>query len=186
VAVEKDLKPQAGSRRKIGPTDYHAAGVVYLPDEARFSYLLSLSESGSVGQAVNEAMRAIEKENPDLADVLPKSYHILESRTLASLLKTMASISMDKGGESEPDGRDIFGLIYEYFLGKFAMSEGQKGGEFFSLPSTSGRGAGGGLESGLVSGQEAAFRAPFGVCQFAGRRVSGFRGEQCREGGRGG
>ena len=179
MAVEKDLKPQAGSRRKIGPTDYHAAGVVYLPDEARFSYLLSLSESGSVGQAVNEAMRAIEKENPDLADVLPKNYHILESKTLAALLKTMNSISMDKGG-------DTFGLIYEYFLGKFAMSEGQKGGEFFSLPSTSGRGAGGGLESGLVSGQEAAFRAPFGVCQFAGRRVSGFRGEQCREGGRGG
>ena len=70
-------------------------------------------------------MRAIEKENPDLADVLPKSYHILESRTLATLLKTMASISMDKGG-------DTFGLIYEYFLGKFAMSEGQKGGEFYT------------------------------------------------------
>ncbi len=125
VAVEKDLKPQAGSRRKIGPTDYHAAGVVYLPDDARFSHLLSLPEGANVGQAVNEAMRAIEKENPDLADVLPKSYHILESRTLASLLKTMASISMDKGG-------DTFGLIYEYFLGKFAMSEGQKGGEFYT------------------------------------------------------
>jgi type I restriction enzyme M protein len=125
ASVEKDLKPQAGSRRKIGPTDFHAAGVVYLPDEARFSHLLSLPEGANVGQAVNEAMRAIEKENPDLADVLPKSYHILESRTLASLLKTMASISMDKGG-------DTFGLIYEYFLGKFAMSEGQKGGEFYT------------------------------------------------------
>jgi type I restriction enzyme M protein len=125
AAVEKDLKPQSGSRRKIGPTDYHAAGVVYLPDEARFSHLLSLPESGNVGQAINEAMRAIEKENPDLADVLPKSYHILESRTLAALLKTMNSISMDKGG-------DTFGLIYEYFLGKFAMSEGQKGGEFYT------------------------------------------------------
>jgi type I restriction enzyme M protein len=49
--------------------------VVYLPDEARFSHLLSLPEGANVGQAVNEAMRAIEKENPDLADVLPKSYH---------------------------------------------------------------------------------------------------------------
>jgi type I restriction enzyme M protein len=132
AAVKEEIQPQAGSRRKIGPTDFHAAGVVYLPDEARFSHLLSLPEGANVGQAVNEAMRAIEKENPDLADVLPKSYHILESRTLASLLKTMASISMDKGGESEPDGRDIFGLIYEYFLGKFAMSEGQKGGEFYT------------------------------------------------------
>ena len=125
VAVKDEIQPQAGSRRKIGPTDYHAAGVVYLPDEARFSHLLSLPEGANVGQAVNEAMRAIEKENPDLADVLPKSYHILESRTLASLLKTMASIAMDKGG-------DTFGLIYEYFLGKFAMSEGQKGGEFYT------------------------------------------------------
>jgi type I restriction enzyme M protein len=125
MAVEQDLKPQAGSRRKIGPTDYHAAGVVYLPDEARFSHLLSLPEGAQVGQAINEAMRSIEKENPDLSDVLPKNYQILDSKTLASLLKTMASIPMDKGG-------DTFGLIYEYFLGKFAMSEGQKGGEFYT------------------------------------------------------
>ena len=125
AAVEKDLKPQAGSRRKIGPTDYHAAGVVYLPDEARFPHLLSLPEGTNVGQEINRAMRSIEQENPDLSDVLPKSYHILESKTLASLLKTMASIPMDKGG-------DTFGLIYEYFLGKFAMSEGQKGGEFYT------------------------------------------------------
>jgi type I restriction enzyme M protein len=125
AAVEKDLTPQAGSRRKIGPADYHAAGVVFLPQEARFSHLLSLPEGEQVGQAVNDAMRAIEKENPDLADVLPKNYHILESKTLASLLKTMASIPMDKGG-------DTFGLIYEYFLGKFDMSEGQKGGEFYT------------------------------------------------------
>lgn len=125
ASVEKDLKPQAGSRRKIGPTDYHAAGVVYLPDEARFPHLLSLPEGTNVGQEINRAMRSIEQENPDLSDVLPKSYHILESKTLASLLKTMASIPMDKGG-------DTFGLIYEYFLGKFAMSEGQKGGEFYT------------------------------------------------------
>jgi type I restriction enzyme M protein len=130
TAVEKDLgrdRSASGpsSRRKIGPTDFHAAGVVYLPDEARFSHLLSLPEGAQVGQAINEAMRSIEKENPDLSDVLPKNYQILDSKTLASLLKTMASIPMDKGG-------DTFGLIYEYFLGKFAMSEGQKGGEFYT------------------------------------------------------
>jgi type I restriction enzyme M protein len=125
VAVKEEIQPQAGSRRTIGPTDFHAAGVVYLPDEARFSHLLSLPEGAQVGQAINEAMRAIEKENPDLSDVLPKNYQILDSKTLASLLKTMNSISMDKGG-------DTFGLIYEYFLGKFAMSEGQKGGEFYT------------------------------------------------------
>jgi type I restriction enzyme M protein len=125
AAVEKDLKPQAGSRRKIGATDYHAAGVIYLPENSRFAELLSLPEGANTGQAINDAMRAIEKENPDLADVLPKTYHILDSRTLAELLKVMASIPMDKGG-------DTFGLIYEYFLGKFAMTEGQKGGEFYT------------------------------------------------------
>ncbi|WP_411828220.1 N-6 DNA methylase [Luteolibacter sp. AS25] len=125
AAVEKDLKPQAGSRRKISATDYHAAGVIYLPENARFAELLSLPEGANTGQAINDAMRAIEKENPDLADVLPKTYHILDSRTLAELLKVMASIPMDKGG-------DTFGLIYEYFLGKFAMTEGQKGGEFYT------------------------------------------------------
>jgi type I restriction enzyme M protein len=125
AAVEKDLKPQAGSRRKIGATDYHAAGVIYLPENARFAELLALPEGANTGQAINDAMRAIEKENPDLADVLPKTYHILDSRTLAELLKVMASIPMDKGG-------DTFGLIYEYFLGKFAMTEGQKGGEFYT------------------------------------------------------
>ena len=120
-------RPPGGptSRRKIGPADYHAAGVIYLPESARFDHLLQLPEGLSVGNEINLAMRAIEKENPDLADVLPKTYHILDSRTLAELLKVMASIPMDKGG-------DTFGLIYEYFLGKFAMSEGQKGGEFYT------------------------------------------------------
>jgi type I restriction enzyme M protein len=123
-AAAEEIGPSTG-RRKIGPADYHAKGVLYLPEEARFGQLLQLAEGGDMGRAVNEAMRAVERENPDLADVLPKTYQILENRTLAELLKVMASIPMDKGG-------DTFGLIYEYFLGKFAMSEGQKGGEFYT------------------------------------------------------
>jgi type I restriction enzyme M protein len=141
AAVEAELKPQPGPRRKIGSADYHAAGVIYLPDEARFAHLLALPEGSAVGHSINEAMRAIEKENPDISDVLPKTYQILDSKTLASLLKTMASIPMDKGG-------DTFGLIYEYFLGKFAMSEGEKGGESsgtrWSLPKESPKGERGG------------------------------------------
>src|SRR6478609_7012566 len=70
AAVKEEIQPQAGSRRKIGPTDFHAAGVVNLPDDARFSHLLSLPEGADVGKAINDAMRAIEKENPDLGDVL--------------------------------------------------------------------------------------------------------------------
>ena len=123
--VEEEIQPKAGSRRTIGPADYHARGVLFLPDDSRFGHLLQLPEGSELGQAVNDAMRAVERENPDLADVLPKTYQILENRTLAELLKVMASIPMDKGG-------DTFGLIYEYFLGKFAMSEGQKGGEFYT------------------------------------------------------
>lgn len=70
-------------------------------------------------------MKAIEAENDDLKDVLPKTYNRLESAILFTLLKTFNSIPMDQPG-------DTFGKIYEYFLGKFAMSEGQKGGEFFT------------------------------------------------------
>ncbi len=132
TAVEEELEgttqaaPKKKSRRrKIGPPDYHAQGVLFLPQESRFATLLALPEGVNLGQNINEAMRAIERENPDLADVLPKTYHILENRTLSELLKVMASIPMDRGG-------DTFGLIYEYFLGKFAMSEGQKGGEFYT------------------------------------------------------
>ncbi len=124
-AVAEEIQPKAGSRRKVGPADYHAAGVLFLPEEARFGTLLQMPEGAALGDAINAAMRAVERENPDLADVLPKTYQVLENRTLAELLKMMASIPMDKGG-------DTFGLIYEYFLGKFAMSEGQKGGEFYT------------------------------------------------------
>src|SRR5215210_5671241 len=70
-------------------------------------------------------MRAIEVDNPDLKDVLPKTYGRIENSTLVALLKTFSSVPMDIEG-------DAFGKIYEYFLGKFAMSEGQKGGEFFT------------------------------------------------------
>ncbi len=62
-------------------------------------------------------MRAIEQEDPDLKDVLPKTYNRLENATLVELLKLMGSIFMDIDG-------DAFGRIYKYFLGKFAMTEG--------------------------------------------------------------
>ena len=109
----------------IGKIDYQARGVLYLPDAARFSRLLALPEGANIGKAINDAMRAIEAENEALRDVLPKTYNRLDNRTLFALLKTFNSIPMDIEG-------DAFGKIYEYFLGKFAMSEGQKGGEFFT------------------------------------------------------
>ena len=86
VAVHEEIG-SSSSRRKVGPADYHAKGVIFLPEQARFGHLLQLPEGSELGKAVNDAMKAIEKENPDLADVLPKSYQILENRTLAEWLK---------------------------------------------------------------------------------------------------
>ena len=124
-AAVKELTGQRGGRRKIGPADYQARGVLYLAEIARFSALIQLPEGSNIGSAINDAMRAIETENPDLKDVLPKTYNRFENSLLKELLKTMNAVPMDIEG-------DAFGKIYEYFLGHFAMSEGQKGGEFFT------------------------------------------------------
>jgi len=124
--VETSRRDVSTTRRKvIGKTDYQARGVMFLPEEARFSTLLHLPEGANIGKAINNAMRAIEAENEELKDVLPKTYARLDNDTLVTLLKNLNSVPMDIEG-------DAFGKIYEYFLGKFAMGEGQKGGEFFT------------------------------------------------------
>lgn len=104
---------------------YQAMGVLYVPEDARFHRLANLPEGEDVGKAVNDAMRAIERENPALKDVLPKTYNRLTNSTLATLIKHL------NFGEMEID-EDLFGRIYEYFLGQFAMGEGRRGGEFFT------------------------------------------------------
>ena len=128
VLVKTASSSRRGSRLDA-PAAYHAEGVLYLAPEARFDYLLEFPEGGrnrkSLGQAVNDAMRAIERDNPQLAGVLPKTYEVFESRTLAELRKQISSIPGNVEG-------DAFGRIYEYFLGEFARTEGQKGGEFYT------------------------------------------------------
>ena len=121
-------KQGAGSRRGSRLDDasaYHAEGVLYLEPAARFEHLLKLPEGAAVGEAVNAAMRAIERDNPQLAGVLPKTYEIFTSTLLKELLKKVSEIpaTLDY---------DAFGRIYEYFLGEFARTEGQKGGEFYT------------------------------------------------------
>ncbi|WP_293885594.1 class I SAM-dependent DNA methyltransferase [Thiolapillus sp.] len=125
--AQKQIGKQGKGRRSSSSNKerYQAMGVLYLPEEARFENLMNLPEGENIGQAINDAMRAIEAENPDLRDVLPKTYNRLENRILVELLKMMGSIPMDMEG-------DAFGKVYEYFLGKFAMTEGQKGGEFYT------------------------------------------------------
>ncbi len=107
------------------PAAYHAEGILYLAPEARFDFLLTLPEFDNIGARVNDAMREIEKHNPQLAGVLPKTYNLFTSTLLKELLKKVSEIpaTLDY---------DAFGRIYEYFLGAFAMTEGQGGGEFYT------------------------------------------------------
>jgi type I restriction enzyme M protein len=123
--VERELAAKHSGRREIGPKDYQARGVMYLPEEARFSFLRHLPESANLGKALNEAMKAIEEDNEDLRGVLPTGYTSLDNSTLIELLRLIGSIPDDIEG-------DAIGRIYEYFLGKFAMEEGRRGGEFFT------------------------------------------------------
>jgi type I restriction enzyme M protein len=125
ATAKAKLTSQGTGRRTIGKADYQAKGVLFLPESARFANLLQLPEGADIGKAINDAMRAIEAENEDLKEVLPKTYNRLDKELLVSLLKNFAAVPMDIEG-------DAFGKIYEYFLGKFAMTEGQKGGEFFT------------------------------------------------------
>lgn len=113
------------ARRPARPEDYQALGALYLPDESRFEALLGLPEGADLGAALNKAMAGVESHNPDLQGMLPKDYARVPSNILAELLRLLWKLPESIEG-------DGFGLIYEYFLGKFAMSEGQRGGEFFT------------------------------------------------------
>ena len=131
VQVGQEIRESAstGGRRTLIIADeaaaYQARGAFYLPEEARFHYLLNLPESEDIARAITDAMKAVEEANSALGGVLPKTYNRLEKSVLIALLRAMAEIPMDIEG-------DAFGKIYEYFLGNFAMAEGQRGGEFFT------------------------------------------------------
>ena len=124
TAMSETLGTSSG-RYKPGPEVFIAEGAVYLPDEARFANLAALPEGADLGKAINDAMKAIEAHNPNLDGVLPRNYTAIGNDTLIELVRALSGLP----DAIEGDG---FGLIYEYFLGKFAMSEGQKGGEFFT------------------------------------------------------
>jgi type I restriction enzyme M protein len=129
-AAQRTKLEKAGASSRRGsrvddPTAYHAEGILYLPVEARFDYLLTLPEGENIGAKVNAAMRDIEKHNPQLAGVLPKTFNIFTSSLLKELLKKVSEIPATVN-------YDAFGRIYEYFLGEFARTEGQKGGEFYT------------------------------------------------------
>jgi type I restriction enzyme M protein len=123
--VRAQVEAKATTRRPISPDDYRARSVVFVPERARLSYLVNLPEKEDLGAAVDSAMRLIETHNPELKDVLPRSYQRLEKSTLVELLRLFAPLPRKLSG-------DAFGLIYEDFLANFAMAEGRLGGEFFT------------------------------------------------------
>src|SRR5207249_2020377 len=121
-----------GTRRekKISDIAIEKCGF-YLPDHARYEYLLNLPEKVDIAKAIKKAMEAIEEYKPELQGMLPENEYARLTRNEKTrdipnkLLKNFANIPRDASG-------DIFGQIYEYFLAEFARSEGQKGGEFFT------------------------------------------------------
>lgn len=124
-------KPTSSRQAPLTPDHYKSKGILYLPEEASYTHLMNLPEDENIGKAINDAMKAIEEHNRDLAGVLPQEYTTISKRAdennqiLITLLKNFNQIPGDIEG-------DAFGEIYEYFLGEFARSEGQKGGEFFT------------------------------------------------------
>lgn len=121
--VDAELAKTMTGRLKPTPGDYQGKGAIYLPTNARFSYLLSLPEHENLAEALNSAMKGIAEHNPDLAGVLPQGYGSLPDSVLRELLRLLAPLEI---------GGDAYGLIFEYFMGEFAANYMQKGGEYFT------------------------------------------------------
>ncbi len=122
-SVHAEIAPQFTGRLKATPADYQARGAIYLPDTARFSRLLSLPGTADLGAELNVAMKSIADANPDLAGAMPQGYGALPNDVLQELLRILAPLHIEG---------DAYGLIFEYFMGQFAASSMQKGGEYFT------------------------------------------------------
>lgn len=126
--------PNEESRRKeLENKDmYKSQGVFYIPERARWEYLRSKAALPDIAKYIDDAMDAIENENPQqLQGVLPKDYVRipLESHVLGELVNIFSKIYF---GDDEKLEKDILGRVYEYFLGQFADAEGKRGGSFFT------------------------------------------------------
>lgn len=110
---------------------YLAEGVFWVPEIARWDYIAKYSKQAEIGQIVDSALDAIEKENDSLRGVLSKNYSRpeLDKRILGEIIDLFTNINV---GGKEGKEKDILGRVYEYFLGKFAANEGKGGGEFYT------------------------------------------------------
>jgi type I restriction enzyme M protein len=133
---EHFAKLQAGEGEYAGadPEDkdeYKAENVFFVPTEARWSFLLSRAKQPEIGTFVDEAMDAIEKENPSLKGVLPKVFarQNLDPTSLGGLIDLVGNIAL---GDAKARSADVLGHVFEYFLGEFALAEGKQGGQFYT------------------------------------------------------
>lgn len=130
------IKLKAGQGDYLGadPEDineYRAENVFYVPIEARWDYLQSRAKLNTIGKDVDNAMEALEKNNPSLKGVLPKEYakEKLDKQSLGGLIDIIGTVAL---GDSVSKSKDVLGSVYEYFLGQFALAEGKKGGQFYT------------------------------------------------------
>ncbi len=128
------LKKGEGKYAGADPEDkdeYKAENVFFVPADARWNFLLSEAKQPTIGKTVDEAMDAIEKENPSLKGVLPKVYARpnLDLTSLGELIDMIGNIDL---GDAKSRNADILGHVFEYFLGEFALAEGKKGGQFYT------------------------------------------------------
>ena len=111
--------------------EYLADNVFWVPKEARWSHLQANAKLPTIGTLIDDAMRAIEKDNESLKGVLPKDYArpALNKVMLGELIDLISGIALNEEGDRS---KDILGRVYEYFLGQFAGAEGKRGGEFYT------------------------------------------------------
>jgi len=111
--------------------EYRMRNVFWVPPEARWNYLQKNAKQPTIGTLIDNAMDAIERDNPSLKGVLPKDYArpALDKQRLGELIDLIGTIGL---GDEESRSKDILGRVYEYFLGQFADAEGKKGGQFYT------------------------------------------------------
>lgn len=128
------LQTGAGEYAGADPEDkdeYKAENIFFVPAEGRWSFLQAHAKQPPIGTMVDEAMDAIEKENPSLKGVLPKVYarQNLDPTSLGGLIDLVSNIAL---GDAKARSADVLGHVFEYFLGEFALAEGKQGGQFYT------------------------------------------------------
>ena len=113
------------------PDEYRGENIFWVPKEARWHYLQDNAKRPEIGNLIDNAMDAIERDNPHLKGILPKDYgrQALDKQRLGELIDLISNIGLV---DKENKGKDLLGQVYEYFLGQFADAEGKKGGQFYT------------------------------------------------------